>query len=143
MEITETRRTQLRNWFSERTIPPKEKSYLSQLMTGTASFGERAARRLERDYGMGHMYLDSVDGQEDKSKLANDVDLAYGSADSVVLVEVKNTPPADEMDLMWVSPYDRKLLTLVHGTDEDGRRTVMRAAEAVPRVVSPVAVRNK
>lgn len=140
MEITETRRIQLRHWFSERTIPPKEKSYLSQLMTGTASFGERAARRLERDYGMGHMYLDRVESPEEK---ASDVDVAYRSGDSVVLIECKSVPPADEMDLMWVSAYDRKLLTLVHGTDEDGRRTVMRAAEAVPRVVTPVAIRNK
>lgn len=31
---------------------------MSQLMSGKASFGERAARRLEKDYGMGDRYLD-------------------------------------------------------------------------------------
>ncbi|WP_186111297.1 S24 family peptidase [Burkholderia gladioli] len=59
MEIADTRRARLRQWFEKRTLPPREKSYLSQLMTGSASFGERAARRLERDYGMEAGYLDS------------------------------------------------------------------------------------
>jgi hypothetical protein len=48
----------LRTWFAGKTLPEKEKSYLSQLMSGKASFGERAARRLERDYEMGAGYLD-------------------------------------------------------------------------------------
>ena len=59
MDITETRRAQLRKWFENRSIPSKEKSYLSQLMSGKASFGEKAARRLEQAYGMDEFYLDS------------------------------------------------------------------------------------
>lgn len=58
MEITEIRRERLRRWFANKPVPPKEKSYISQLMGRSASFGERAARRLERDYGMGEKYLD-------------------------------------------------------------------------------------
>ncbi|WP_186276365.1 S24 family peptidase [Burkholderia gladioli] len=58
MEIADTRRARLRQWFEKKTLPPAEKSYLSQLMGGKASFGERAARRLERDYGMDTGYLD-------------------------------------------------------------------------------------
>lgn len=58
MEIVEIRRARLKEWFTDRTLPPKEKSYLSQLMTGKASFGEKSARRLERDYGMPEKYLD-------------------------------------------------------------------------------------
>jgi SOS-response transcriptional repressor LexA len=58
MEMKEIRRERLRQWFANRTLPEKEKSYLSQLISGKASFGERAARRLERDYGMGEGYLD-------------------------------------------------------------------------------------
>lgn len=58
MEITEIRRERLRLWFANKTLPQKEKSYISQLMGKSASFGERAARRLERDYGMGEKYLD-------------------------------------------------------------------------------------
>lgn len=58
MEIADNRRARLREWFASRSIPPGEKSYLSQLMGGKASFGERAARRLERDYGMEIGFLD-------------------------------------------------------------------------------------
>ena len=56
--MKEIRRERLRRWFADRTLPEKEKSYLSQLMSGKASFGERAARRLEHDYGMTDGYLD-------------------------------------------------------------------------------------
>ncbi|AVT58536.1 Phage repressor CI-like protein [Pectobacterium versatile] len=58
MDTKEIRRTRLKEWFSERAIPGKEKSYISQLINGKASFGEKAARRLERDYGMPPGYLD-------------------------------------------------------------------------------------
>lgn len=66
MDIVDTRRARLRLWFTNRTLPASEKSYLSQLMTGRASFGERAARRLERDYGMDPGYLDSPVESGDK-----------------------------------------------------------------------------
>lgn len=58
--LVSTRRARLREFFKNRGIPPKEKSYISQLMSGKSSFGERAARRLERDYGMGSGYLDQI-----------------------------------------------------------------------------------
>lgn len=60
MNITENRRKRLKEWFAGKTLPQSEKSYLSQLMTGRTSFGERAARRLERDYGMPEGYLDGI-----------------------------------------------------------------------------------
>ncbi|HHQ6553257.1 TPA: hypothetical protein ACSTJZ_003151 [Serratia fonticola] len=60
MDMKEIRRKRLADWFSDRTLPLKDKSYISQLITGqSSSFGERAARRLERDYGMGDGYLDN------------------------------------------------------------------------------------
>jgi len=66
--ISELRRERLRHWFSGRTLPEAEKSYISQLMSGKASFGEKSARRLERDYGMGDRYLDrppeAIGGQD-------------------------------------------------------------------------------
>lgn len=52
METKEIRRLRLKEWFKDRTLPPKEKSYLSQLMSGKATFGEKAARRIEQTYGM-------------------------------------------------------------------------------------------
>lgn len=67
MEIADIRRARLKQWFANKTLPQKEKSYFSQLMSGTASFGERAARRLERDYGMGNKYLDQPPGTEQSS----------------------------------------------------------------------------
>jgi len=57
MDIQEIRRQRLREWLKDRSAPAKEKSYFSQLLGGS-SFGERAARRLERDYGMGEGFLD-------------------------------------------------------------------------------------
>ncbi|WP_347558540.1 hypothetical protein [Robbsia sp. KACC 23696] len=65
MEIQEFRRARLRKWLETHSAPQKEKSYFSQLASGSASFGERAARRIERAYGMGHLYLDGDfhDGQ--------------------------------------------------------------------------------
>lgn len=61
MNIQEIRRENLRKWLSTRTAPQKEKSYFSQLLSGTASFGERSARRIEKDYDLGYGYLDSDD----------------------------------------------------------------------------------
>lgn len=59
VDITEIRRERLKAWFAKIKIPAEEKSYLSQLMGGKASFGEKAARRLERSYKMPPMYLDT------------------------------------------------------------------------------------
>lgn len=59
MKVPDNRRDRLKAWFSSRSIPEREKSYISQLINGKASFGEKAARRLERDYGMPELYLDS------------------------------------------------------------------------------------
>ena len=55
--IHEIRRANLQRWTRDHAVPPKERSYFSQLLGG-GSFGERAARRLEGDYGMGENYLD-------------------------------------------------------------------------------------
>lgn len=55
----QNRRDNLRHWFASKTLPEKEKSYLSQLINGKASFGEKAARRIERDYGMPAGHLDT------------------------------------------------------------------------------------
>jgi len=63
MSTKEIRSKRLAAWFSERSLPEKEKSYLSQLINGKTSFGERAARRLERDYNMPPGYLDADDDQ--------------------------------------------------------------------------------
>lgn len=58
MDIQDTRRHNLRSWVERHGRPPSEKSYFSQLLKDQ-SFGERVARRLERQYGMGEGFLDS------------------------------------------------------------------------------------
>lgn len=64
MDIEDIRRARLADWFKDRSIPPKEKSYISQLVNKKSPFGEKAARRLEDQYGMGERYLDKTSEEE-------------------------------------------------------------------------------
>lgn len=57
MDIQDIRRANLMRWLETHTTPRDEKSLFSQLKAG-GSFGERVARRLEADYGMGAGFLD-------------------------------------------------------------------------------------
>lgn len=76
MNIQDIRRANLRRWTTVHGVPSKEKSYFSQLLGG-ASFGERAARRLEADYGMGDQYLDQhVSALEDATPTATEFNQA-------------------------------------------------------------------
>lgn len=68
MSTAEIRRKQLKAWFADKSLPEKEKSYLSQLINGKTSFGERAARRIERDYGMRPGYLDTDEDNPDAGR---------------------------------------------------------------------------
>jgi hypothetical protein len=58
LEPADIRRENLKIWLANHEVPQKEKSYFSQLKSGSASFGEKAARRLEVKYNMGTGYLD-------------------------------------------------------------------------------------
>ena len=82
MDIQDTRRSNLARWLETHTIPPKEKSLFSQLKGGS-SFGERVARRLEKDYGMGMGYLD----QDPDPKPANTGQKAPLSAEAELLIQ--------------------------------------------------------
>jgi hypothetical protein len=62
MNISDLRRSRLRAWLDTHPTPSREKSYFSQLVNGTASFGEKAARRIEHQYGMAPGYLDNAEG---------------------------------------------------------------------------------
>lgn len=65
MKIADLRRKKLKDWFDLHPIPANEKSYISQLIHGKSSFGEKAARRLEITYKMPINYLDdSISGME-------------------------------------------------------------------------------
>ena len=63
-ELQTLRAINLKRWFAGKTIPNKEKSYISQLINGKSSFGEKSARRLENDYGMPEFYLDKTEHDE-------------------------------------------------------------------------------
>lgn len=52
------RRERLRTALAGRQIRPEDKSYISQLLSSKVAFGEKAARRLERDYLLPAMSLD-------------------------------------------------------------------------------------
>lgn len=67
-----TRRANLMEWLETHSVPPAEKSLFSQLKDPTNSFGEKLARRLERDYGMGNGFLDRKKGEaKDADQLAD------------------------------------------------------------------------
>lgn len=70
MDIKETRRKRLQEWFENRTLPAKDKSYISQIITGKSSLGEKGAARLEREYGMpiGHL---SGEGDKERTNVSN------------------------------------------------------------------------
>jgi transcriptional regulator with XRE-family HTH domain len=67
VELAAIRPGRLKEWFSTRIMPPKEKNYLSQLIRGKIAIGERLARRLERDYRMPTSYLDGSPPKEAQS----------------------------------------------------------------------------
>lgn len=94
MTIQEIRRANLRRWAAAHGVPSKEKSYFSQLLGGT-SFGERAARRLEADYGMGSGYLDQA---------------------GPILDEAPPAPPYGDR----LSPAARALMNAIAEADERG-----------------------
>ena len=68
----ETRRERLKEWFRDRPYPFKERSYLSQMVNGKATIGERAARRMETACGMPYGYLDNEEKHEEDCVVSRD-----------------------------------------------------------------------
>jgi len=54
----ENKRARLRIWFEDRTVPREKSSQISQLMGAKVTFGDTAARSIERFFGMPENYLD-------------------------------------------------------------------------------------
>ncbi len=108
MEMKEIRRQRLKEWFSDRSVPEAEKSYLSQLMNAKASFGERAARRLEVTYHMPQGYLDRPFDDSSGAKLLNRLDSRQER-----LLELFNRLPESEKD-----PHIASLEALVENYDK-------------------------
>lgn len=115
MNMTDNRRARLKEWFADKTLPTKEKSYLSQLLGGKASFGEKAARRIEGSYGMPAGYLD----EEPAHKPVSASNVSYRGI---------NDPKGRHPLISWVSagdwaeaiePYHRKSIDKWYDTTVD------------------------
>lgn len=115
MDKTELRRERLRQWFENRTLPPEEKSYLSQLMKGKAPFGEKAARRLEKELGMGELYLDrpSSEEQEDINAFLRGPGAGFINGDELL-----------------------ELITLYKEANTEGRKFIMQSARVAKKSAS-------
>lgn len=135
MLIQQIRRARLRQWFSERSIPAKEKSYISQLLKEGNPFGERAARRLESTYGMGDMYLDRPDEEQPEEYPTPTTPATQGQAGAPGLT----SQPGHPDPLLQV----RRLIELFHGADERGREDMLRMAEMLSRADGHHAGRNE
>ncbi|ELJ9990414.1 hypothetical protein VBR58_000810 [Citrobacter freundii] len=72
MELKDIRQKRLKEWFADKKLPPKDASFISQVIGGKF-IGERAARRLENDHGMPALYLDQpYNGEESEEKTKPD-----------------------------------------------------------------------
>ncbi len=104
MDIIETRRNNLRRWVEKNGTPQKEKSLFSQLKS-TGSFGEKVARRLEKQYRMGDLFLDTSDAAvavvDVKGEIAGALGDSSGEGDALV-----------------------RLLTVYHLADSNGKGAI-------------------
>lgn len=118
MDIKELRRERLRQWLETHSTPAAERSYFSQLVIGSAAFGERAARRIEKDYGMGTMYLDTPLEQAPPAAPAQ--------------------APVERMDLVWVTPREMQILTQYRASSERGKKEMEETAAVSEKERSPL-----
>jgi Predicted transcriptional regulator len=129
-QLQARRSKNLKLWFSNRSIPPKEKSYISQLTHGKAPFGERSARRLESDYGMPPFYLDKL-LNEDLS-VTNNVNEVYND-NNKFYIEVLDVEASvrtgylisDVMEVIKLIEYDSEQAKfLFNGIDENNLKVI-------------------
>jgi hypothetical protein len=119
LDLIETRRANLKAWLETHPTPARERSYFSQLVVGTAPFGERAARRLERDYGMGDLYLDTPRDQKKQAAAESE---------------------PERMDLVWVNQREMKLLTQFRASSERGKAEIEVSGNTSEKERSPLRI---
>lgn len=94
VDLIELRRENLRKWFSDKTVPVKDKSFISQIINGKVTIGERAARRLERENGMPNNFLDQSEPTTAINNLitidALNIEMIAGNGSTGDLVKVVN-----------------------------------------------------
>ncbi|WP_237929949.1 hypothetical protein [Buttiauxella sp. S19-1] len=104
VDIRPIRQQRLREWFSDKTIPREESSYISQLMSGRTTFGAKAARRLEGTYGMPVGYLDKpYPSEEPEHAATKNFDFRQ-----LKLVELAKELPDAEVDEIIKQMEDKK-----------------------------------
>ena len=96
-ELKKIRIENLKKWFENRTLPVKDKSLISQLTSGKASFGERVSRRLEDEYGMGYKYLDTPLSQQITQSV---IQSNLGKVGNFILWDKDNPLPNDEYAML-------------------------------------------
>jgi hypothetical protein len=126
-DLVKTRRANLRAWVMKNGTPAGEKSYFSQLLNA-ASFGERAARRLEQTYNMGSLYLDRPIEGEGGQPAAAAQDRALHAPDA-----------GTSSVLVRVDARELKMLTWFRESDERGKQTIESVAELVQKPAVPPA----
>lgn len=120
MSTKEIRIANLRKWLANNATPAKEKSYFSQLLSGEAPFGERAARRLESQYKMGDGFLDAP---------------------------VHDDPPQPPKSTEYLLNYhvtleEAQILSVFRDTDDTGRAMIKHVVDAA-RSLGIAVVNNK
>lgn len=105
MDIKDIRKQRLTEWFENRPIPREESSYISQLIKGRASFGERAARRLETTYEMPDHYLDEPYDDEEPEQPIGIKDMDFRQ---LKLVELSKALPDSEVDDIILMMEEKK-----------------------------------
>ncbi|MBZ7262463.1 hypothetical protein FMK81_13200 [Klebsiella oxytoca] len=94
MDIVKVRQQRLKEWFAEMKLPPKDASFISQVIGGK-TIGERAARRLEREYGMPEFFLDTPPDQPISAEPAATPGTSVKYAR---VIEILESLPDDEVD---------------------------------------------
>jgi hypothetical protein len=72
-QLQHDRRQRLSAWLVGKKTPPREKSFFHQLLSGKAPFGEKAARRIEREYGMFPGYLDGLEPNLNREQIIGQI----------------------------------------------------------------------
>lgn len=127
MELKDIRKQRLKEWFADKKLPPKDASFISQVIGGKF-IGERAARRLEKDHGMPELYLDMpYDGQtllQESVTLSPETPAMSGrDARMRRAAELLETLPDDEADQL-LNEFLVKLESRVAYYDEKFREYV-------------------
>lgn len=121
-DLQKIRVENLNIWFNDRTVPKHEKSYISQLRRGKIAFGEKAARRLEKDYNMPSFFLDKKHDDKDMIESRNTFSVQVLDITANARSGCKNT---DIMEVIQLIEYNKEQAkTLFNGLMSDNLKVI-------------------